>query len=129
MIDLMTDADLAEMHAVYEESLRDRANLLAPVETTASGQTVKTWPTVTTANVRCAVLDTPGAPGASQDYANSDLPNTRTIAFGQATTVGDGWRVVVTINRWSGHTFEVLKAQQPGTYGPAVQCECVEVTP
>ena len=126
---ILSDTDYADLWATYEEGLTDRCDLRAPVETTVSNQTAKTWPAVTTANVRCALLDGIGAPGSSQDYANSDLPNSRTVMLPRTTTIDVGWRIEPPTGRWAGSTFEVLRAQQPGTTGPAVQCECVEVQP
>lgn len=124
---ILSAADLADLHATYAEALTETCHLKAPVET-GSGQTVKTWPAVTS-TVACALLDGIGNPGSSQDYANSDLPNSRTVMLARGTTVAVGWRIVPTSGIWDGATFDVLAAQPAGTYGPAVQCECVEVQP
>lgn len=124
---ILTDAELADLWATYEEGLIDTCELRAPVESaSASSITGKTWPTVT-ATAKCAVIDGQGSPRTGEMFDNASLPNTRLIQIPRGTTVAESYHLIPTTGRWAGRTFDVLKVDESGTYGPAVSCQCAEI--
>lgn len=112
---ILTDAEIADLHATWEESLIDTCTITPAV---AVGET----PTPFT--VACAVVQPAGNAGPQSGGGGQlSQSNDVTILVPRGTDVNSGDRIA-----WGARAFSVGKVIQPTTYDPGILAQVVEVT-
>lgn len=122
MVSILTDAELVDLWATWEESLIGICQITAAVKTPAGSGYTSTWPAVT-ATVSCALEDVQaGASGLGGEIDILSAHDAKTIWLPRGTSV----KAADHIDH-SGTTYEVARVTQPGEYGPGIACICTRL--